>query len=682
MFRREHLCYDDIGYLGKKHSEKTPMLSPLVLDYIACILYIFILISIVYKHLYHTTENRFFIAAIIICGVTTILDIFMEASYRSVPIGRGRLFFAYLFSYAYLIMRQVCAYAYIVFIYVASGTLDRLHRRGRQFTLIIPFVLTIGFILSNLFTNKVFRITSEGGYHRGSYMMVLYGAAYIVAIFGILYLCRMRRYLGTPKWMAMISMYVFMTVSVILQMIFEGTLLEMCSTALALLFVHLILHWSKDYAVDMGLYSWYEFRELAERLAKVRRRSTILFIRFVNANEVRTTYGEARYNDFIRKTVSEITQIIRKKTYDYRIFYHTSGSLTVVFGEGGIDIEKEYPELIDMWTSEELDSYVMRLGVRMCSQDFPVENLSEEEDLTGFSFIFPQYMNRDEIFFRGERAISNHGFEMYRKLPTILSNGIREQRFEMYYQPIYDVKEEKFFSAEALIRLKDPEYGFVPPGLFIPSAERRNLILPIGSFVLDSVFRFAARPDFEDMGLQYIELNLSVEQLLQDSLVDEIHELQQKYRISSMRINLEITESAAGVQSKISLQNIARLREEFYSFSLDDFGTGYSNIQRAVELPLSLVKIDKSIIDKVETVRGESMIRNTIQMMHEIGFGVVGEGVETEAQFKILKRIGCDYIQGYYFAKPMCETDFVNFLKEHNFTQQRPEDEQEHLQNA
>ena len=642
------------------------MLTPLLMDYIACVIYAFILISVVYKHLYNTTENRFFIAVTTICLITTVMDISMELSCRSLPIGQTRLIFAHIFSYAYLIFRQVSAVAYILFIFVVSGTLDRLNRRYRRMLLAIPFVLSCGLILSNLFTHQVFTITSRGGYERGTHMILLYIIAYGFAMFGIVYLCRMRRYLGTPKWMAMISMYVFMTVCVLIQMLRKGVLVEMLSTSLALLLVHLIIHWSKDYAADMGLYSWHEFREMAGRLSTVNRKSTILILRFVNANEVRTTYGENRYNDFIRKTVDEMTRIIRNKKLDFRIYYHLSGSLTVIFGEGDIDIEKEYPELIDMWSVSAKDSYVMRLGARLCSLDFPSRNMTKEEDLTGFSFIFAQYMHRDEIYFRGERVIENHGYELYRKLPSILADGIREHRFEMYYQPIYSLKEGKYHSAEALIRLKDPEYGFVPPGMFIPSAERRNLILPIGSFVLDSVFRFAARPDFEELGLQYIELNLSVEQLIQDNLVNEIRELQKKYGISSLRINLEITESAAGVQSKVGLENISLLREQLFTFSLDDFGTGYSNIQRAVELPLSLVKIDKSIIDRVQTPRGESMIRSTIQMMHEIGFGIVGEGVETEEQYRILERLGCDYIQGYYFAKPMNEKDFVEFLREHN----------------
>ena len=655
------------------------MASPLVMDYIACVLYVFLLISVVYKHLYNTSENQFFLYVLVICAVCTVADICMEISCRNVPLGQTRLVFAYAFSYIYLILRQVSAYAYILFIFVASGTIGRLFQNKiRSLSFIIPFLLTCVFILSNLITGKVFTISAGSGYQRGPYMTVLYVITYMVVLYGIVYLCRMRRYLGTQKWLAIISMYAFIAACGMIQMAYPGILVEMLSMALALLLVHLIVHWPNDYAATMGLYSWSDFREMAKRLIVVNRRSTILILRFVNANEVRTTYGEARYNSFVQETVRKITDVIRKKTYDYRIYYHPSGSLTVVFGEGYADIEKTYPELISMWTTMDKDAYTVRLGAKLCSLDFPTENMNKEDDLTGFSFIFPRYMNPDEVFFRAERVISNRGYEMYRRLPAILADGIREHRFEMYYQPIYDVKEGRFRSAEALIRLKDPEFGYVPPSLFIPTAEQRNLIRPIGNYVLDSVFRFAARPDFEELGLRYIELNLSVEQLIQENLVSEIQALQEKYHLPSLRINLEITESAAGVKSNVGQQNIAKLRDQRFTFSLDDYGTGYSNIQRAVELPLSLVKIDKGIIDKAETPKGELMIRSTIQMMHEIGFGIVGEGVETREQYQILERIGCDYIQGYYFAKPMCEEDFIAFLKRHNTPsapEAKPEDD-------
>ncbi len=642
------------------------MLSSLILDYVACIIYIFILISLCYKHLYNNAENRIFLLVTIICLATSVMDLCMEYSYQTVPIGHARLILSHLFSYIYLILRQVSAVTYVILILVAGGRSDRFRKQRWCVFLTLALILTCGFILSNLFTHQIFTITAEGGYTRGPQMSVLYMIAFAYALFGVVYLFRLRRYLGAAKWISMVSMYAFMVLAAILQMTHQGILVEMITTALALLLIHLIVHWSREFAFDIGLDSWYDYREKARRLALTNRKSTILIVRFENANEVRTNYGEVRYRQYIQKMVKEMRQIISRKTRDYRMYYHSSGSFHVIFGESGIDIEKDYPKLITMWEGSERDIYTMRLGIRMCSLEFPTENNRHEEDLTAFGFIFPEYMERDELFFHGDQAFEDKAFEIYRRLPMILSRGLREKRFEMYYQPIYNMRTGMFSSAEALIRLKDPEYGMVSPKLFIPSAERRNMILPIGKYVLDSVFRFAARPDFEELGLEYIELNLSVDQLLQANLVDQIQVLQKKYGISSMRINLEITETVAGLQSKVGLRNIKALCNKNYTFSLDDYGTGYSNIQRAVELPLSLVKIDKSIIDKSETARGEAMIRSTIQMMHEMGFKVVSEGVETKEQLDLLDRLGCDYIQGFYFAMPMCEEEFVRFLNERN----------------
>lgn len=641
------------------------MLNSLVLDYAACIIFVFILISIWYKHLYTSLENRYFLAVTSICLLTACMDLLMENSYASLPIGPTRLVLSHVFSYAYLILRQVSGITYILYIFVEAGRYDKLMDKCKVRYIVFPFVLICGFILSNLFTHQIFTITARGGYSRGPQMIVLYLIAYGYGMFGFIYLCRMRRYLGFGKWISMISMYLFMIFAAVVQMMQQGILVEMISTSLALLLIHLIVHSSKDFTSDIGVYNWSEFRSVVRRLTATDRSCTILILRFVNANEVRTTYGENRYEQYVRSTILHMQKVIRQKTRDYRIYYNTSGSIYVIFGACDMDIEKEYPNLIRMWVHETDEVYTTRLGIKMCSLDFPSLNMRQEDDLIGFSFIFPQYMDRDEVFLRGDEAIQDRRFEMYRKLPMLLGKGIREKRFEMYYQPIYDLHEGTFCTAEALIRLNDPEFGAIPPALFIPLAEQRNLILPIGNFVLESVFRFASRADFEELGLKYIELNLSVEQLLQTDLVDKIQSLQRKYHLSSMRINLEITESAAGLQSKVGLQNIAALREQKYTFSLDDYGTGYSNIQRAVELPLSLVKIDKSIIDKISTARGESMVRSTVQMMHEIGFKVVAEGVEKKEQFEALKMLGCDYIQGFYFAMPMAENEFVQFLKKH-----------------
>ena len=239
----------------------------------------------------------------------------------------------------------------------------------------------------------------------------------------------------------------------------------------------------------------------------------------------------------------------------------------------------------------------------------------------------------------------------------------------MYYQPIYSVRERRFVSAEALIRLNDEEYGIISPGIFIPAAERKGLMGPIGDFVLESVFRFISENDLRVLGLSYIELNLSVAQCLQSDLSDKILALQKKYHINPECVNLEITESTYENFSQTTDMNIRRLSENGFTFSLDDYGTGYSNMHRISRLPLKIIKIDKTLVDDMARADGLSVLENTVTMMKDIRKEIVCEGVETSEQLAALEKMDVDFIQGFFFSKPLPEESFVAFVKEHNAVQ-------------
>ena len=251
-------------------------------------------------------------------------------------------------------------------------------------------------------------------------------------------------------------------------------------------------------------------------------------------------------------------------------------------------------------------------------------------------------------------------------MDLILNRAIRDRKFEMYYQPIYSIKDGRFVSAEALIRLFDDEHGFVSPALFIPAAERKGLMIPIGDFVLESVFRFISDNDFSELGLSYIELNLSVAQCLQNDLADKILTLEKKYHINPERVNLEITETTYENIGDITDMNIKRLSENGFSFSLDDYGTGYSNMHRISRLPLKIIKIDKTMVDDMVNKAGMSVLSNTVSMMKDIDKEIVCEGVETKEQLDTLTSLGVDFIQGYYFSKPLPAEKFVEFIRERN----------------
>ncbi|MBR6303840.1 MAG: EAL domain-containing protein, partial [Lachnospiraceae bacterium] len=204
------------------------------------------------------------------------------------------------------------------------------------------------------------------------------------------------------------------------------------------------------------------------------------------------------------------------------------------------------------------------------------------------------------------------------------------------------------------------------PADFIPEAERRGLILPIGDFVLDAVHRFASENELEKLGLSYIEINLSVAQCLERELPSKMEALSNKYSVGPDKVNLEITETSYDNIGDIMDENLKILSEQGYSFSLDDYGVGYSNIQRVSKLPLKIVKIDKSLVDNMNTVSGKSIMNNTVRMMKDINKELVIEGVETKEDFDALRQMGCDFIQGFYFSKPLPAREFIEFLKENN----------------
>ncbi len=610
-------------------------------------------------------ENRTFLWVVWICLISTLMDIFMGWSYRFIPLFSWGVTLSYFFGYCYFIIRQFIMFSYFILIFVQTDSIFKLQELSSRIILALPVTIACLFILSNLFTHQMFTITREYNYRRGPLMPTLYIYSLLYSTLGFIFLCRMSRYLGRGKWLTMISTYIMALASAVYQFLHPGILVEMLATSFTLLMVHLIIYRPEEmFDSDTDLYNRSAFRRQLDCLMLSGRNATILVINFANEHEARNYFGDEKFFNFIKRIDKQIQKSIGELA-GYKLYYHSAGSLQIIFNQGNLDVKQKYPELLSMWSSPYADSYTSILDPKLCILEFP-RDFSTIESMIQFSRFFQRYLKPGQMLLKAEDVIQSKNFKFQENISAIIEEGIEKGNFEMYFQPIFDLKLKKFTSAEALIRLNDPQYGFISPAMFIPAAESTGLILPIGNFVLDSIFKFVTIPEFSALGLHYIELNLSVEQLLQKDLVDRIKQLQEKYGTPTDRINLEITESMAGMHSKTGFNNVEALIKENYSFSLDDYGTGYSNIKRAIDLPLSLVKIDKSIVDIVESPVGRTIIRNTITMMHDVGFKIVCEGVETENQYRILDELACDYIQGFYFAKPMQKDDFINFLKEKN----------------
>lgn len=253
------------------------------------------------------------------------------------------------------------------------------------------------------------------------------------------------------------------------------------------------------------------------------------------------------------------------------------------------------------------------------------------------------------------------------EIEDLLFHALKEDSFIVYYQPLFNVKSGTFTEAEALLRLRDPKGGFIPPDEFIPIAEQCGLITDIGCAVLDRAAGYAHSLLQAGMNLDSISVNVSVVQLVQKNAVDRLMDTIRKNDLSPHHILLEVTESTIISNYKLIAEKIQQMSDAGVQFALDDFGTGYSNLAHIIGLPFDSVKIDKSLIwDAVKSYRCNVMIRELIQIFKDIDLSVTAEGIENEQQDLFVRECGCNKIQGFRYACPMCAEDVKNYFSKAN----------------
>lgn len=256
-------------------------------------------------------------------------------------------------------------------------------------------------------------------------------------------------------------------------------------------------------------------------------------------------------------------------------------------------------------------------------------------------------------------------------IQTLLQKAVMKQDFHVVYQPIYNTHTQTIQSAEALVRLNDTQtLGFISPEEFIPIAEHLGLIEDIGRFVFQEVCAFSHKNDLPNKGIAFMEINLSVIQCMNPNLTAELKAIMDTYHLDPGYFNLEITETAATLDSPFIDKNITALKALGCHFSMDDYGTGYSNLARMTETPYTIIKLDKSLIWPYfnhgtytqESKRSRVILPSTVAMVNDLGASIVAEGVETKAMVKSLAAMGVDYLQGYYFSRPVPDLEFLEFL--------------------
>ena len=251
-----------------------------------------------------------------------------------------------------------------------------------------------------------------------------------------------------------------------------------------------------------------------------------------------------------------------------------------------------------------------------------------------------------------------------------MHQALEQRQFHVYYQPKYDLNTEVIAGAEALVRWIHPEKGFMSPGKFIPLFEQNGFITQLDEYVWETACRDIR--SWMDQGIQNISVSVNVSRsdIYNTKLIDTITGLVKKYNIPIHYLHLEITESAYTENPTQIIAVVEKLRKLGFIIEMDDFGSGYSSLNMLAEMPVDVLKLDMGFIQsETKKSSGKGILSFVISLAKWLDLAVVAEGVETKEQIVSLRSMDCNYVQGFYFAKPMEEPAFINLVKEVGITE-------------
>ena len=259
--------------------------------------------------------------------------------------------------------------------------------------------------------------------------------------------------------------------------------------------------------------------------------------------------------------------------------------------------------------------------------------------------------------------------EWNREITMTMGNAFINREFEVFYQPKYDFNNEQIIGAEALIRWNNPRKGFLNPAKFVPLFEDNGFIEKIDKFVFKTVCEFLDSWNKSESSKKIepltISFNLSRQHLYNPELIHELREIAASYDIGPNKIEVELTESVMFDNQQRLIKVMKEIKNAGFSISVDDFGSGYSCLNLLKNIPADVIKLDKEFLSITpENQKENIIIESVIEMAKKLNIKTVAEGVETKVQSEMLKNIGCDIAQGFYYAKPMQEENFLSLLNE------------------
>jgi EAL domain-containing protein (putative c-di-GMP-specific phosphodiesterase class I) len=523
----------------------------------------------------------------------------------------------------------------------------------------IPAGFVIVLILLSPFAETIFHFGPEGYYNSGMYRSI-YLCTYFYLAISVLYIFICWRNISVRMRVCLLVYNAVLIIGIMMRSMFDHTLVTSYFSILAILVIYLSSQ-NPDLFRDKrtGLFN----RDAFDRISGDFLIKDVPFHCIVakadNYDTANALYGEQQVSRSLRMIG---VWMIRQFT-DYYVFYFGSGDF-LMLRKGLFEEKREeiIPQLrerfAESWKYEDTE-----VTLSMSVMVLPSSVLSKDEeridDLIRYSFERAYLENRQGHLVVGEGL--REEMNRLENVEAAITRAMNEHSIEVYLQPIWSTEKQRITGAEALARLNDPELGFIPPSEFIGVAEKTGDIMELGRQIFEKACEIIAEGKLQERGIETINVNLSPAQCMNAQLAEEFTAIAQRYNLPMEVIEFEITETFFVEDRRMLQKQMGLLQESGALFALDDFGTGTSNLSRLLKLPIRIVKLDLEVVWSF--FRGEShILPDLIRMFQRANMKIVAEGVETQEMKDMLEEMGCDYIQGYYFSKPIPPEEFLALL--------------------
>ena len=625
---------------------------------------LYLAVILIYSRRYQvfpSARNRFFVrmvAIVLVTVVISIITVFFTEHHTIIPYSINLL----LHTIFFLIYPWISVLFFYYTLYVVYEDRENLIIRIQLLSSIFIVLYSI-LVLLNIRFGFIFKL-DHLGYQGQVFEPLIFMVGYIYMGLLVYIIHINRNSLDQVLRYVLVAYVLITTLFVSIQYFYPHFLLAGTAAGLSILIMYLYIQ-SKELVSDYltRLPNRVAYEGLIKYRLKSKKQLKTIVISLSDFKNINNMYGQKNGD----RLLHELTQFFVELVGRVNVFRYSGDKFALLY------YEEDYPS----------NQLIQRIQDRFRASWFVNDSLIYIESILIHVNVNQHVKNEYELLavidymiekckaqkshvptFSTENTIQ----EVNRKaiLNEYINKALVDDLFQLVVQPIYDLKNNNYHYAEVLLRLHHPTLNDISPTELIPLAEESGRIIELGLWVLKKTLQFLQECDSNNIYIEMVSINFSVVQMNDANVILDIERILNEYPKYRHKIAIEITESIFIADYNRIIDQMLGLKGLGINFYLDDFGTGYSNVLNVIKLPLSVIKLDKSLIyESIRNISNRKLIHGLSDAFKESGMLVLAEGIETIEQFEIVKEMQVDYIQGYLFAKPMSISDTIEFLLKH-----------------